>query len=256
MGQTGGVEGYGPSTYGDAFADVYDDWYAGTGDVDGLVDAVARRALAVPGDARGRVLELGVGTGRLAVRLAAAGLAVTGVDASERMLERLRTRPDADGVVAVLGDMSESLPAGPWAVVLCAANTLFNLTTAEAQERCLRLVAAVLAPDGLLAVEAFVPDDSPEPSRAVEVRSIGLDRVVLSVSERLPATRTAAGHMVELSDGGVRLRPWKIRWATPAELDALAGGAGLELVDRFGGWRDEPFGPRCDTHVSWYRRCR
>ncbi|HEX8804292.1 MAG TPA: hypothetical protein VF743_08860, partial [Acidimicrobiales bacterium] len=162
-------------------------------------------------------------------------------------------------------------PAAPaFAVVLCAFNTFFNLTSTDDQGRCLAAVAGRLAPGGRLVVEAFVPPpgdgDGPDggdgpgdgtgvvagPVSSVEARHIGLDDVVLTVSRLDPATRTITGQHVQLSEAGVRLRPWVLHYASPDQLDALAAGAGLALVERHAGWRGEPFGPSSRTHVSVY----
>jgi SAM-dependent methyltransferase len=258
------VEGYGPETYGDRFADVYDDWYADVSDVDATVAHVVALATA-QGD--GPVLELGAGSGRLALPLAAAGLDVWALDASVAMVGRLRAKPGAERVHAVVGDMTDlaALDAGgagpepgpgPFSVVLCAFNTFFNLTSAEAQARCLRAVAGRLRPDGRLVIEAFVPPPGDEESAAVgavEPRHIGLDEVVLTVSRLDPATRTVTGQHVQLSEAGVRLRPWVLHYVTPEGLDELAAGAGLVLDTRHSGWRGEPFTGESASHVSTYR---
>jgi ubiquinone/menaquinone biosynthesis C-methylase UbiE len=250
------MEGYGPNTYGDRFADVYDGWYHDVTDVDATVARVV--ALASSGPAGGPVLELGAGSGRLAVPLAEAGLNVWAIDASDAMLDRLRAKPGGDRVHTVVGDMAE-LDLGPdapegFAVVLCAFNTLFNLTDAAAQVRCLSRVAQVLSPRGRLLVEAFVPppDDAGGPVAAVEPRHIGLDEVVLTVSRLDPATRTITGQHLQITERGVRLRPWVLHYATPAELDEMAAGEGLRLVERHAGWEGEPFTPGSDVHVSCY----
>jgi SAM-dependent methyltransferase len=250
------MEGYGPSTYGDGFADVYDDWY---GDVSNVEATVARVAELVDAAGGGAVLELGCGTGRLAIPLAAAGLTTWGIDASPAMIGRLRAKPGGGAVAAAVGDMSE-LDLGdapPFAVVLCAFNTLFNLTSSEAQRRCLSRVAERLAPKGRLLVEAFVPpplDEDDDSVGSIEPWRIGLDEVVLSVSRLDPTTRTVVGQHVQLSEGGVRLRPWMLHYATPHELDDLAQSAGLRLLARDGGWRGEPFTAGSDRHVSTYGR--
>jgi SAM-dependent methyltransferase len=258
------VEGYGPETYGDRFADVYDDWYGEVSDVGATVAHVAALTGAVGG---GPVLELGAGSGRLALPLAAAGLDVWALDASAAMVERLRAKPGAAAVHAVVGDMADlaTLDAagrdGPggaaprFAVVLCAFNTFFNLTSAAAQLACLRAVAARLAPGGRLVVEAFVPPPGDEQAAAVgavEPRHIGLDEVVLTVSRLDPAARTVTGQHVTLSEAGVRLRPWVLHYVTPAGLDDLAAQAGLSLATRDGGWRGEPFTEASPAHVSSY----
>lgn len=251
------MEGYSPSTYGDRFADVYDDWYGDVSDVSATVARVTQIAKAV-GD--GAVLELGCGTGRLAIPIAEAGFETWAIDASPAMIQRLRTKPGGEGVSTVVGDMSE-LPlddAPPFAIVLCAFNTLFNLTTTDAQRRCLTRVRECLAPDGRLVIEAFVPpsddenDDGHSPVGSVEPWRIGLDEVVLTVSRLDPTARNVTGQHVHLSERGVRLRPWMLHYATPDELDRLAQDAGLRLVERTAGWRGEPFTASSATHVSTY----
>jgi len=253
------MEGYGPSTYGDGMAAVYDDWYATRGDVDGTVAFVAALARAA---GSGPVLELGIGTGRLAAPLAAAGIEVWGIDASAAMVERLRTKPGCATIPVAVGDMAAldlaGLPGGDtarFAVVLAADNTLFNLTTADAQQRCLQRCCAVLAADGRLVVEAFVPALD-APPRSVDVRTIDAERVVLSVTEHDAAAQTIAGQYVEIRESGNRLRPWMVRYALPAELDEMARAAGLVLVERWADWRRRPFGPDDAQHVSVYAAAR
>jgi SAM-dependent methyltransferase len=241
--------GYGPTSYGEAFADVYDDWYERISDVDATVARV--RELA----GGGAVLELGVGTGRLALPLAESGVPVWGLDASAPMLARLRAKDPGGSVQVVRADMAappvRALPR--FAVVFCAYNTFFNLQTEAAQLACLRSSAAALAPGGRVAIEAFVPiegDDAPE--GPVSVRSIGEDHVVLSVARRDAAEQLVTGQFVELRESGVRLRPYRIRYLYPAQLDALAATAGLTLVERWASWAGEPFGDDSPNHVSVY----
>jgi SAM-dependent methyltransferase len=249
------MDGYGPSTYGDRFADVYDDWYGDVSDADATVERVA--ALAAASGTR-RVLELGGGSGRLALALAATGIPTWTVDASLAMLRRLRGKPGGDAVHVVVGDMA-ALPLstqGRFGVVLCAFNTLFNLTTVEAQRRCLADAAARLVPGrGRLVIESFVGPAHEEGDvavSAVEPRHIGLDEVVLTVSRLDPTNHTIAGQHVQITEAGIRLRPWMLRYQSPEELDAMAAEAGLRLVDRHGGWRAEPFTAESATHVSTY----
>jgi SAM-dependent methyltransferase len=251
------VEGYGPGTYGDRLADVYDGWYQDVTDVGATVSRVASLA----GDPPGPVLELGAGSGRLALPLAARGLEVWALDASAAMIERLAAKPGAAAVHAVVGDMADldlgsGAPSG-FAVVLCAYNTLFNLTDTDAQRRCLARVADRLAPEGRLVVEAFVPPPAGEPdaaTNAVVPRHIGLDEVVLTVSRIDPAARTVTGQHVQIREEGIRLRPFVLHYAGPEEIDGLAAEAGLALVERHSGWRGEQFSLSSDTHVSSYAR--
>jgi SAM-dependent methyltransferase len=246
------MDGYDDSTYGDAFADVYDEWYSAISDVDTTVATLVELA------AGGAVLELGVGTGRLAVPLARAGrahaIAVTGIDSSSAMLSRLAER-DPDGLVERLhGSMVDDLPAGPFDLVFAAYNTLFNLRTEQLQTQCFAAVAAVLRPQGRFVVEAFVPDDAHEGGSDVSLRELAADRVVLSVSIQRPELQVAEGQFVEFTEsGGVRLRPWSIRYAGVAELDDMARAAGLAVEDRWISFAKEPFGPSAARHVTVYR---
>jgi SAM-dependent methyltransferase len=245
------VEGYGPSSYGDGFADVYDEWYRGLSDVDATVEALLELAR------HGAVLELGVGTGRLAIPFAVAGadrdITVCGIDTSAAMLDVMRAKPGADLVDVHLGDMVDEMPDGPFVMVFVAYNTLFNLADRDRQARCFRSGADRLVPGGRFVVEAFVPDDSRD-GAAVTVRSMTADRVVLSVSIHDRAQQLAEGQFVELTESaGVRLRPWSIRYAPPAELDAMAAAAGLQLEHRWSGFGDGDFRDGDERHVSVWR---
>lgn len=241
------MRGYDSTSYGDGFADVYDDWYADVTDVDATVSRMVD--LAGPG---GRVLELGVGTGRLAVPMAAAGLQVVGIDSSEAMLVVLADR-DAP-VTAVHGDMVDDLPDGPFDACLIAYNTIFNLLDAEDQRRCFARVATRLRPGGSFVVEAIVPDDEAPSGQHVSVRSMSVDRVVLSVSDHRPVEQHTSGQFVELTEsGGVRLRPWSIRWAAPTELDAMATAAGFHVEQRWADMAGGPFDELGEHHVTVYR---
>jgi SAM-dependent methyltransferase len=243
------VDGYHPAAYGDAFADVYDEWYHDVSDVPATVE----RLVALAGG--GRVLELGIGTGRIALPLAARGVPVSGIDASPAMVAALRRKAGAAALDVVLGDMSEDLPEGPFSVVFAAFNTLFNLPTADAQARCMALAESRLSAEGRLVIEAFVPDDRSDASGRVEVRHATPERVVLSVSRSLPDVQRAEGQFVEVgADGSVQTRPWLIRYAAPTELDAMAAACGLVLTERWSDWRQAPFSGDSVQHVSVYRR--
>lgn len=253
------MDGYDETTYGEAFADVYDEWYRGVSDVDTTVATLVRLALDSAGDALrpARVLELGVGTGRLAVPLATrhrGEVQVTGVDTSPAMLALLAERDPDDIVDARRADMVDGLPRGPFELALIAYNTLFNLTADGEQARCFDAVASRLVEGGRFVVEAFVPDPSRD-GDDVGIRSMTADQVVLSVSRHHAADQRADGHFVELSEaGGVRLRPWSIRYATPEQLDAMADRAGFELDARWADMAGAPFGDDSERHVSVYRR--
>ncbi len=247
------MEGYTSRSYGAAFADVYDDWYAGLGDADVSADVVAGLARAAAGDRRPVVLELAVGTGRLAIPIATRGVDVVGIDTSPEMLARLRERDPAGTVTTIVGDMVDDLPAGPFDAVLVAYNSLFNLDSAARQRACFRAVAERLTPGGCFIVEAFVPEDPPRTGTVVAVRSMSTAEVVLSISEHDPEAQLAHGHFVSFVDGErVRLRPWLVRYAPPAELDAAAAAAGLTVAARWADFDGQAFGPDSARHVTVY----
>jgi SAM-dependent methyltransferase len=242
------VEPYGPSTYGDHHADVYDETLPMTeADTAAAVDLLAELARG------GRVLELGVGTGRVAVPLAARGLEVHGIEASEPMLERLRAQPGGDRVTAVRGDLADVGVDGPYALVYAVFNTFFELYTEADQLRCLRNVAARLADDGRLVLELFVPEPV-DGGSFLAVDDVRPERVTLVASRHDPTSGTTDSVEVWLTEQGIRLFPLRERALQPAEVDRLAERAGFRLEERWGGWRHEPFGPESREHVSVYVR--
>ena len=176
------------------------------------------------------------------------------------MLERLvahdTTGLVADGTLAVLeADMVHGLPDRTFTMTFVAYNTLFNLTNDGAQAECFRQVADRLRPGGRFVIEAFVPDEPARHGDDVSVRTLTADRVVLSVTRHDGERRTASGQFVELTEaGGVRLRPWSIRYATPGELDAMAAAAGFDLEHRWEAFDRTPFDAESPRHVTVYRR--
>ena len=253
--QTASVEGYDERTYGDRMAAVYDEWYGEDGGVAltviGNPTEVAERIADLAEG--GPVLELGVGTGRLALAMAECGLAVTGVDSSTAMLDRLRAKPGASRLTLVEGDMADppGLSDGGFAVVLVGFNTFFNLTSAEAQNRCVGSVARLLRPGGRYVIEAFVPD--PEAHDGLSVRDVGLDRVLLDVVRTDVEAQIITGQRIEVTATGNRLFPYVLRYATPDQLDAMATAAGLVLEGRTEDWSGTPFTGDSPLHVSTWR---
>jgi SAM-dependent methyltransferase len=201
----------------------------------------------------GRALELGVGTGRLAIPLAAAGVEVWGVDNSPAMLEQLRGKPGAEGVHVVDGDFADvgTLVDGEFDLAFVAFNTLFELPSQDAQVRCVTGVAQRLRAGGLFVVEAFVPDVT-QLEQSVTITELGDDFVRLAATRHDPPSQTTATQYMTVRPGAVELDSWTIRYATVPEIDLMARLAGLRLRDRWGGWREEPFTAASSTHVSVY----
>ncbi len=250
--QTGAMKGYSASSYGDGFADIYDDWYSDVSDIDATVDAVTSLADG------GAVLELGIGTGRLALPLAERGVAVTGVDASRAMLDALRAKPGAEVLELVEADMADpGLTGRSFAVAFAAFNTFFNLTDAAAQASCFAAMHACLQPNGRFAIEGFVPPVDGMSDGGMSVRDITVDRAVLTISQHDSASQVISGQHVDISEAGIRMRPWMMHYRTPDQLDAAAGSAGFVLESRSADWAGTSFDSQSDTHVSIYRRrCR
>jgi SAM-dependent methyltransferase len=244
-----GMDGYDSATYGDRIADIYDSYSELPADTEEAVDFLAGLAGSGP------VLELGVGTGRIALPLQERGVEVHGIDSSERMVERLRAKPGGERMSVAIGDFAEVDVDGAFALVFVVFNTFFALPDQEAQVRCFQRVAAHLRPGGAFVIEAFVPDLARfSGGQNLSARQLSEDRVQLDVSILDPVEQRVRAQHVFLDERGVRLYPVQIRFAWPSELDLMARLAGLQLADRWSGWRREPFTATSRRHVSIYRR--
>lgn len=243
------VKDYEPvRSFGADTAAIYDD--TPRGDEAETVDLLASLAGGGP------VLELAIGTGRIALPLAARGLRVDGIDLSTAMVERLRAKPGGDALDVTIGDFADVPVPGTYRLVYLVYNTLFNLLTQDDQVRCFASVAAHLGDDGCFLVEAATPASLTRlrDGQYVDAEAVGMDLVELDAGRYDPVTQTLDETHVHLSRDGVRLFPIVTRYAWPSELDLMARLAGLRLRDRWGGWRHEPFTATSDRHVSVYAR--
>jgi SAM-dependent methyltransferase len=243
------MTGFGdPAFYGDRWADVYDEHH-GWLDPAGAVEFLAGLA----GD--GRVLELAIGTGRVALPLAGRGVAVEGVDASEAMVARLRAKPGGGSVPVVIGDMAEVPVSGPFRLVYLIFNTLFGLLTQDRQAECFRNVAQVLGPGGVFVIECFVPDLARfDRGQRVRAREVTEDSATIEVSRHDAVLQRVTTQIVTLDGQGMRLRPVALRYSWPGELDLMAQAAGLRLTERYGDWDRRPFDSLSSKHISVYQR--
>ena len=241
------MDDYDASTYGERVAEIYDEQHGYMGESE--ADFLAELARG------GRALELGVGTGRVALPLAARGLEVHGIDASPSMIERLRAKPGGERVRIYTGDFADVAAEGEFSLVYVVFNTFFALLSQDEQVRCFQNVARRLTGDGVFLVEAFVPNLSLYVGgQTVRAVNITTDAVNLHAARHDLATQTLVGQQILVDEGGVRLYPIKLRYAWPSELDLMARLAGLRLRERHGGWRREPFMARSEKHVSVYER--
>jgi SAM-dependent methyltransferase len=248
------MDRYGSDTYGRSFADVYDEWYGDLDDLAVLIELLAELADGGP------VCELGVGTGRIAIPLAATGVDVIGVDASSEMLARLVAQDPLATVTPVLGDMVDDIPTGPFSMILIAFNTLFNLTEPQRQADCVKTAAQRLRAGGCLVIDGIVPEVHEIGVAAglvvddVSIRELCIDKVVLSIARHHLEAQMAEGQFIEFTEtGGVRLRPWKARYSSPDEIDAMAHAAGLALEYRWASPERAAFSATSRRHISVYR---
>jgi hypothetical protein len=240
----------GEGFFGERVAAAYDDDSWGMFDpavVGPTVDMLAELAGA------GGALEFAIGTGRIAVPLAQRGVRVAGIDNSEAMLARLRGKPGADRIDAVVGDMATTRVDGEFSLVYLVFNTIFNLTTQEGQVACFENAAAHLPSGGRFVIEARVPELQRLPLGQTvlpwRAEADGMSYYVYDV-----VTQGLSGRHYNFVDGRVEANPIEMRYAWPAELDLMARIAGMRLQDRWGGWEREPFTHLSPSHVSVYEK--
>jgi len=233
------------STYGDHLADVYDEWFASNEDA-----AIDFRAELAQG---GRALELGIGTGRVALPLAARGIEVHGIDASEAMVSKLRARPGGESIPVTMGNFAEIKVEGEFPLVFAVFNTFFALLTQEEQVRCFHNVAAHLAKGGKFVIDAFVPDMNRfTGGQEVRAHSVTTEHVSIQVSQHDPARQRVKGQFIVLRNDQVKLYPVEIRYCWPSELDLMAQLAGLKLRHRWSTWTRAEFTSKSERHISVY----
>ena len=243
------MEGYEPAvSFGEDTAAVYD--AQPRGDEQSAVALLEQLARGGP------ALELAIGTGRIALPLAATGIRVDGVDFSPAMVAKLRAKPGGEHLPVTIGDFADVPVKGSYELIYVVFNTLFNLLTQEDQVRCFENVAAHLADDGLFVVEAFVPSSLTRlrDDQFVDVEQVGVAHVRFDAGLHDPVTQRLDKCHVVLSQEGLRFYPIVLRYAWPSELDLMARIAGLRLKDRWGGWDREPFSSASRIHISVYGR--
>ncbi|HEV7757468.1 MAG TPA: class I SAM-dependent methyltransferase [Acidimicrobiales bacterium] len=247
--QEAGMEGFDPTTsFGDEESRRYDAL-----DTRGDEDETAAFLAALAGERA--ALELAVGTGRIALPLARAGVRVDGIEQSPHMVDRMREKPGGDAVEVTLGDMSRVTTGRTYGLVYLVFNTIGNLITQDDQVRCFENAARHLTDDGVFVLECRVPTAPSRPGHQfVDAEHVGTDEVVLGVSRYDPVTQVLDINHVHIAADGVVLRPIRLRQAHPPELDLMARLAGLRLRHRWAGWNGEPFTATSWRHVSVYER--
>ena len=192
-------------------------------------------------------LELGIGTGRVALPLAGRGVTVSGIDLSPDMVAKLREKPGADAIDVTIGDFSTTRVEGTFGLVYLVWNTINNLRTQEAQAACFANAAAHLEPGGSFVVEVGVRNNA-----RLEVFDLGDAHV--GIDEYEPDTQRLVSHHFWLDGDVWRRVSTPFRAVSPAELDLMARLAGMELRERWGGWKREPFTSESRKHVSRWEK--
>jgi hypothetical protein len=236
--------------FGEKVAERYDESAADTFDpavLDPAVDFLA----ALAGD--GAALELGIGTGRIALPLAGRGVRVHGIDLSEAMVAKLREKPGAERIEVAIGDFATTRVDGTFSLAYVVFNTIGNLTTQDAQVACFENVAAHLEPCGCFVIEVGVPGlRTLPPGKQFQVFDFSAEHI--GIDEYDVENQGLISHHLSLADGNWTLVSMPFRYVWPAELDLMARIAGMALRERWSGWKREPFTSESTKHVSVWEK--
>ena len=236
--------------FGPAVAERFDERYAYQADptvVDPVVDFLADFA------GEGSVLELGIGTGRIALPLSARGVRVHGIDLSEAMVAKLRSKPGADGIDVTIGDFATARVDGTFSVAYLVVNTIMNLTTQEEQVACFRNVAAHLDSGGCFVVEVLVPRLQRLPPGET-FQPFDVSSTHIGFDEYDVANQGLVSHHYWIEDGKVEVLSPPFRYVWPSELDLMARLAGMTLRERWADWTRAPFTSESAKHVSVWEK--
>jgi SAM-dependent methyltransferase len=217
----------------------------------GEIDAAADLLAELAGD--GRALEFAIGTGRIALPLAARGVDVAGIELSKAMAARLRAKPGGDAISVAIGDMTATTVDGPFSLVYLVYNTIENITTQDGQVACFGNAAAHLSPGGHFLIEVGVPGlRTLPPGTTHQVFHASDD--YWGIDEYDVLNQGLISHHIDNDNGTYRRTSMPFRYAWPAEFDLMAQLAGMTLRDRWAGWRREPFAADSTSHVSVWQK--
>ena len=215
--------------------------------VDPAVDFLAGLAAA------GRVLELGIGTGRIALPLSRRGIRVHGIELSPDMVAQLQAKPGADAIDLTIGDFATTHAGDGFSLAYLVRNTITNLTTQDAQVECFRNVAAQLEPGGRFVIEVYVPELQRLPPGET-FHAFAVTPEHLGFEEYDVATQTAISHHYWAEGGRLETFSAPFRYVWPSELDLMARLAGMTLRERWSTWSRDPFTSECRSHVSVWQK--
>lgn len=236
--------------FGERVAERYDEWDAAS-----FQPAVAEPAVDFLAElaGQGAALELGIGTGRIALPLARRGVRVDGIELSAAMVAQLRAKPGAENIDVTLGDFATTTVNGTFSVAYLVVNTIMNLTTQDDQVACFRNVAAHLKPGGRFVIEVSVPQLQRLPPGET-VRAFDVSATRLGFDEYDVAAQGLISHHYRRVDGKLEVLSVPFRYVWPSELDLMARLAGMTLRERWGGWKHEPFTSDSPSHISVWEK--
>ena len=215
------------------------------------VDPVVDFLVELVGD--GPVLELGIGTGRIALPLAQRGVSVCGIDLSEAMVARLRAKPGGESIPVTIGDFATTSVGDTFALAYLVFNTIQNLVTQDEQAACFQNVASHLKPGGYFVIEVGVPSLRRLPP-GERFRAFAVSPIHIGIDEFDIARQGLISHHYSLVDGQFQLHSIPFRYVWPAELDLMARIAGMALRERWSDWKREPFTSESTSHVSVWQK--
>ena len=238
--------------FGESVAARFDERYAYQADptvVEPMVAFLANLAR------EGAALELGIGTGRVALPLADRGVPVQGIDLSDAMVARLRAKPRAERIGVTIGDFATATVEGSFTVAYLVANTIMNLTTQEQQVACFQNAAAHLEPGGCFVIEVLVPGLRRLPP-GERFQPFDVSPGHLGFDEYDVVRQGLVSHHYWIDEGSVEVLSPPFRYVWPSELDLMARLAGMRLRERWGSWTREPFTSESTEHVSVWEKPR
>ena len=216
-----------------------------------VVDSVIDLLVELAGS--GRALELGIGTGRIALPLAQRGVPVHGIELSKAMVARLRAKPGGEDIGVTIGDFATTTVEGTFSVAYLVFNTIMNLTTQAAQVACFRNVAAHLEPGGCFVIEVGVPDLQRLPPGET-ILAFPVSETRWGFDKYDVAIQGLTSHHFEIVDGRVERFSVPFRYAWPSELDLMAQLSGMRQLERWSEWKREPFTSDSRKHVSVWEK--
>ena len=203
----------------------------------------------------GRALELGIGTGRIAIPLVQRGVPVHGIELSRAMAARLSAKPGGEDIGVTIGDFATTPVEGTFSLAYLVFNTIMNLTKQEAQVECFRNVSVHLDPGGCFVIEVGVPGlQRLAPGQTIQ--DFHVSETSWGLDEYIVVTQGLKSHYFRFEDGEVRHSSIPFRYVWPSELDLMAQLTGMRLLGRWGGWKRQSFTSESRQHVSVWEKPR